>query len=101
MVGLAGIRFEWEERKNAQNRRKHGVSFEEAQSVFLDEFALLIPEPEGPRLEERFLLLGLSSMLRILVVCHCVRSSGDRIRIISARKANRSEQDVYRHRMER
>ena len=106
MVGLAGIRFEWDERKNAQNQRKHGVSFEEAQSVFLDEFALLIPEPEGPRSEqgrrvERFLLLGLSNMLRILVVCHCVRSSGDRIRIISARKANRSEQNVYRHRVER
>lgn len=69
--------------------------------MFLDEFALLMPEPEGSRSEERFLLLGLSGMFRILVVCHCVRSSGDRIRIISARKANRSEQDVYRHRMER
>ena len=101
MVELAGIRFEWDERKNAQNQRKHGVSFEEAQSVFLDEFALLIPEPEGPRSEKRFLLLGLSSMLRILVVCHCVRSADDRIRIISARKANRSEQNVYRHRVER
>lgn len=98
---LGNIRFEWDERKNAQNRRKHGVSFEEAQSVFHDEFALLVPDPAGARSEERFVLLGLSSMLRILVVCHCVRSAGDRIRIISARKANRSEQDVYRHRLER
>ena len=85
---MADIRFEWDERKNAQNRRKHRVSFEEARSVFFDEFAILIPDPDTSRSEERFILLELSDIARHLVVCHCVRGDGDVIRIISARKAN-------------
>ena len=95
------IRFEWDDLKNAQNQRKHGVSFEEAQTVFLDEFALLISEPDTSQSEERFVLLGLSAMARTLVVCHCVRDGGDIIRIISARKANRSERQAYKHRLNR
>ncbi len=98
---MAGIRFEWDDRKNAQNRRKHGVSFEEAQTVFFDEFALLIRDPDASASEERFLLLGLSSMARALVVCHCVRAKGGVIRIISARKANRAERRGYMNRLNR
>ena len=67
------LRFEWDERKAAANRRKHGVSFEEAQTVFLDEDALLRPDEEHSDDEERFVLLGLSAQLRTLVVCHCYR----------------------------
>ena len=98
---MAGVRFEWNERKNALNRRKHAVSFEEARSVFLDEFALLIPDPDQSHPEDRFVLLGLSAMARALVVCHCVRAEDDAIRIISARKANREEQRTYTDRLER
>lgn len=98
---MADFRFEWDERKNAQNRRKHRVSFEEARSVFFDEFAILIPDPDTSRSEERFILLGLSDVARILVVCHCVRAEGDVIRIISARKANQTERQAYRHRVRR
>ncbi len=98
---MTGIRFEWDERKNGRNRRKHGVSFEEAQTVFFDEFALLIPDPDTSRSEERFVLLGLSAMARTLVVCHCVRAGGDVVRIISARKANRAEHQAYKGRLER
>lgn len=90
-------RFEWDLRKAAQNKRKHGVSFLEAQTVFLDEEALLIPDPEHSEGEERFLLLGLSSPYRILVVCHCYRRMGV-IRIISARKASRAERRQYESR---
>lgn len=89
------LRFAWDERKNASNQRKHGVSFEEAQSTFYDDYALLIPDPEHPDIEDRFVLLGLSSRLRVLVVCHCYRERQGVIRIISARKANRSEQADY------
>ncbi len=98
---MADIRFEWDERKNTQNQRKHRVSFEEAQSVFFDEFAILIPDPDASRSEERFVLLGLSDMVRTLVICHCVRAEGDVVRIISARKANRAERRAYRHRLKR
>jgi|SRR5512133_3329532 uncharacterized DUF497 family protein len=91
------LRFEWDSRKAAQNRRKHGVSFEEAQTVFLDERALLIVDPEHSDEEERLLLLGLSSPYRILVVCHCYRRA-DVIRIISARKASRLERRQYESR---
>ena len=98
---MADIRFEWNERKNTQNKRKHRVSFEEARSVFLDEFAILIPDPDTVQSEERFILLGLSGMARTLIVCHCVRAGGDIIRIISARKANHAERQAYRHRLNR
>ncbi|PYU90798.1 MAG: hypothetical protein DMG25_16370 [Acidobacteria bacterium] len=92
---MAELRFEWDERKSTQNRRKHGVSFEEAQTVFFDEQALLVADPGHSEGEERFILLGLSGALRLLVVCHCYRREGDFIRLISARRANRQEQQVY------
>lgn len=88
--------FEWNEEKNRTNRRKHGISFEEARSAFLDENARVIPDPEHSEEEDRFVLLGLSASLRILVVCHCYRERESVIRIISARKADREEQRQYR-----
>ncbi len=90
------LRFEWDPRKAAANFRKHGVSFEDAESVFADERARLIDDPDHSVDEERFLLLGLSSSLRLLVVAHCYREAGGIIRIISARKATREEQRFYR-----
>jgi len=93
---VAKLRFEWDERKNTTNQRKHGVSFQEAQTVFYDERALLREDPDEA--EDRFLLLGLSLALRTLVVCHCYREEDAVIRIISARKANRSERSQYEQR---
>jgi len=89
------ICFEWDDRKSAENKRKHGVSFEEAQTVFFDDRALLIADPDHSEHEERFVLLGLSSALRTLVVCHCYRRQGDVVRLISARKADREERERY------
>ncbi|MBA2484702.1 MAG: BrnT family toxin [Nitrospira sp.] len=89
------IRFEWDEKKNRQNIRKHGVSFEEAQSVFLDDHAMRFYDPDHSEDEDRFLMLGLSFTLRILVVCHCYREPDAVIRIISARKATRQERVYY------
>lgn len=89
------LRFEWDDRKNAHNKRKHGIWFEEAETVFFDEEALLIADPDHSLQEERFILLGLSSSLRTLVVCHCYRQEGDVIRIISARRADRQEREEY------
>jgi uncharacterized protein len=94
---VAELSFEWDDRKDAINRRKHGVSFAEAQTVFFDEHALLIADPEHSEQEERFVLLGLSGALRALVVCHCYRQ-GTVIRIVSARKADRKERIQYEHR---
>ncbi|HUB08051.1 MAG TPA: BrnT family toxin [Myxococcales bacterium] len=88
-------RFEWDERKNDANERKHGISFEEAETVFSDERAQLIHDPDHSEEEDRFVLLGLSAAMRTLVVCHCYRESDDRIRIISVRKANRLERESY------
>jgi uncharacterized DUF497 family protein len=95
---MARIRFEWDRVKNSINKRKHGVSFEEAETVFSDEHALLINDPEHSDEEERFILLGLSAALRTLVVCHCYREKDEVIRIISARKADRSERNHYNRR---
>jgi uncharacterized protein len=92
---VSTLRFEWDERKAAANEQKHGVSFEEARSVFFDERARLIDDPDHSEDEERFILLGLSSTLRLLVVCHCYRSEGNVIRIISARKATVRESKSY------
>ena len=90
------IKFEWDAAKAASNARKHGISFEEAKSVFYDEFAIQFYDSENSELEEdRFLMLGLSSESRILLVCHCERDSGNTIRIISARKATRKERRFY------
>lgn len=87
--------FEWDDKKNASNIRKHGVSFEEAQTVFFDENAIEFDDPDHSVQEERFILLGLSQSLKVLVVCHCYRSHVFKIRIISARKATKKEQSVY------
>lgn len=87
--------FEWDDHKNASNKRKHGVSFEDAQTVFFDENAIEFDDPDHSIQEERFILLGLSQSLKVLVVCHCYRSNKSKIRIISARKATKKEQGVY------
>ncbi len=92
---MSDITFEWDRFKNLGNRKKHGVSFEEAVTVFVDEQALLIRDPDHSETEDRFLLLGLSSNLRVLLVCHCYRQNDKVIRIISARKAGPSERRQY------
>lgn len=92
---MGTLRFEWDDRKAAANLKKHGVSFYEAKSVFLDERAKLIGDPDHSEDEDRFVLLGMSSVLRLLLVCHCYRSEGDVIRIISARKAISKESKSY------
>ncbi len=89
------LKFEWDERKNHENQRKYGVSFEEARSVFYDQQAVEFYDDEHEAMEDRFLLLGVSGRLRILMVCHCLRQNGDVIRIISARKATRNEEREY------
>jgi len=86
--------FEWDAKKSASNEKKHGVSFEEAKSAFTDQFARLISDPDHSEQEDRFILLGASIHARLLIVCHCVRSN-DRIRIISARKADKQERNLY------
>ncbi len=89
-------RFDWDTRKAASNLRKHNVSFEEAASVFYDDFAIEFFDSDNSELEDRFLLLGLSSSMKLLLVCHCVRENGGLLRIISARKATKSESKFYK-----
>jgi uncharacterized DUF497 family protein len=92
---MSALHFEWDERKAAANVKKHGVSFEEAKSAFYDDSAKLIDDPDHSENEDRFVLLGLSSSLRLLVVCHCCRGDDGVIRIISARKATTKETQFY------
>jgi len=92
---MSKLHFEWDPAKAATNLKKHGVSFEDAQTVFADEQAQLIDDPDHSEFEERFVLLGLSSSLRILVVAHAYRAEGGVIRIISARKATQTEERSY------
>jgi len=94
-VGMDGLRFEWDARKDALNQTRHGVSFTEAKTVFFDPHALVIDDPDHSIDEERFIILGHSRALRLLVVVHCLRASGSTIRIISARKATRREAASY------
>ena len=89
------FRFTWDENKNRSNYRKHGITFEEAKTVFFDEEALLIDDPDHSEMEERFLLLGLSEAVNLLVVVHCYRETDFVIRIISARKATKKEARQY------
>lgn len=89
------LSFEWDDGKDAENRRTHGVSFEEARTVFYDDFAVQFFDAEHSGDEDRFLMLGFSARLRMLLVCHCERIGGSKIRIISARKANGKEQSLY------
>jgi uncharacterized DUF497 family protein len=89
------IRYEWNSSKSIHNAKKHGVTFDEAKTAFLDEHARLVCDPEHSEEEDRFILLGLSTRLRLLVVSHCYRENDDVIRIISARKADPFEQRQY------
>jgi len=91
---MKGVLFEWDTNKNVSNKMKHGVSFDEAKTIFTDPFARLIHDPEHSENEDRFILLGTSIHSRLLVVCHCVRNI-DSIRIISARKADKIERNIY------
>ena len=92
---MRDLQFDWDPKKDVANQRKHGVSFEEASTVFSDERALLIDDPDHSEDEERFIVLGLSAGLRTLVVCHCYREAQDVIRLISARKASKREREAY------
>lgn len=98
---MVELHFAWDPRKAVENQRKHGVSFQEAETVFTDDFAILIDDPEHSDEEDRFLLLGLSTKLRTLVVVHCYRKADEVIRLISARKATRKERDTYNQRRRR
>ena len=89
------IKFEWDVAKAQSNSKKHGVSFEEAQSVFYDEFAVQFFDEQNSNVEDRFLMLGFSDKARLLIVCHCERNQGNNIRIISARKATKIESKYY------
>ncbi|MEE9322427.1 MAG: BrnT family toxin [Granulosicoccus sp.] len=89
------LEFEWSKRKATSNQKKHGVSFEEARTVFFDESAIQYHDPDNSDQEERFILLGLSFRPQALVVCHCFRESETVVRIISARKADKVEKKAY------
>jgi len=95
------LRFEWDERKNRANQRKHGISFEEAQTVFYDDWAIQVGDEDPDEPEDRFVMLGMSAAAKTLVVCHCYREEDSVIRIISARRANKSEREDYRSRWEK
>ena len=89
------LRFEWNDNKALSNLKKHGVSFQEAQSVFYDEYAIQFFDEENSANEDRFLMLGISNKLNLLLVCHCEKDSGETIRIISARRATKTESSFY------
>jgi len=89
------LEFEWDAKKDKANTKKHGVSFEEARTVFYDEHAIQFFDPEHSESEDRFILLGTSFLLKTLVVCHCFREEETMVRIISARKADKDEEKVY------
>ena len=95
------LRFEWDEAKNAENQRKHRVSFEEARTVFYDDWGVLIEDENEAEEEERFVLIGTSARLRVLVVSHCYRARDQVIRLISARRADRTEHRDYERRWKR
>ncbi len=97
-VVMSSIIFDWDEKKDRANQKKHGVSFQEAMTVFSDENARIIVDPDHSESDDRFILLGLSGSLRTLVVCHCYREQENIIRIISARKATRNERTIYNQR---
>ena len=92
---MTDLRFEWDPKKAFSNEKKHGIAFTEAQTVFLDQDALVIPDPDHSQVENRFIILGLSNKDRALVVVHCFRTDGEVIRIISARRAGTKEQKPY------
>ena len=94
-VRMATLKFEWDTEKDKANLKKHGISFNEARSVFYDEYAIQFFDPDHSDTEDRFILLGISNLLNNLVVCHCFREEETVIRIISARKAAAEEEQVY------
>lgn len=89
------LKFEWDPQKARSNIKKHGVSFEEAMTVFADEQAIMFDDPDHSQDEDRSIILGFSAKARMLIVCHCMRGEGDIIRIISARKATKTEEIAY------
>jgi uncharacterized protein len=95
IVHVEYIHFTWNSSKDSLNLSKHGVSFDEARTAFFDEKARIMNDPEHSDQEDRFLLLGMSRKLRLLLVCHCYKESEDQIRIISARKATTAESEQY------
>ena len=94
-VHMNGLRFVWDERKSRTNKRKHGVSFEEAQTAFFDEKAKVYYDPDHSEDEDRFILLGFSIRTKLLIVCHCYREHEMVVRIISARRADTREKEEY------
>ena len=90
------MRFDWDPTKAAANAKKHGITFDEAQTAFYDDFAVQFFDEEHASDEDRFLLLGLSSSAKLLIVCHCEREHGDVVRLISARRATKRESAFYR-----
>jgi len=92
---MNGVHFEWDENKNQTNQRKHGISFEEASTVFFDAYAILFDDPDHSEEEERFLIIGVTSQEKICIVSHCYRGRDQKVRIISARKATTSERKIY------
>lgn len=93
---MKDIRFVWDPQKDKVNLKKHGIGFEEARTVFYDPQAVQYDDPDHSEDEDRFILLGLSARLNVLVVCHCYREGESVIRIISARKADKKEREGYR-----
>jgi uncharacterized protein len=92
---MKAMRFAWNQAKAAENLRKHGVSFDEGRTAFADENARLKHDPDHSQEEDRFILLGFSAKLRLLIVCHAYRENDEVIRIISARKATPNERKQY------
>lgn len=92
---MKDIRFEWDDNKNNINKKKHKIAFDEAKTVFQDEEALVIDDPDHSDQEDRFIIMGMSKKANLLVVCHCYRDSDSVIRIISARKATKTETRQY------
>ncbi len=94
-VRMKELKFEWDVNKDKTNTKKHGITFDEARTVFFDEHAIDFYDPEHSDVEDRFILLGNSFKLNTVVVCHCFRENETKVRIISARKANKQEQKAY------
>lgn len=99
IIIINNMTFEWDEEKAKSNLKKHSVNFESAAEVFSDENALMIPDPDHSETEERFIIIGSSSKLECLTVCHCYRDDETIIRIISARKATKNESREYARRL--
>ncbi|MDR0853414.1 MAG: BrnT family toxin [Clostridiales Family XIII bacterium] len=94
-VAIGALRFEWDQKKNSSNVSKHNVSFEDALSVFWDPFGTAILDPDHSDDEERYIFIGISSTMKLLIVCHCYTEQGEAIRIISARRATKIEEKDY------